>query len=102
MFDLSVGKTASQRMGAWMAALAGLAAASCVAWWTCPAPAPGSLSLSGVAALAARYVLLSALPGIAVAWLWAEFVSPEEFSLRFNLRVTAAMVWLPPLTLFLS
>ncbi len=109
MFDLSVREAGSQRVAAWLPALAGLIAAACVAWLTCPAPAPNSLSqdlfsMSGVAALATRYVLLSAVTGLAVS------VGCNAMLLRgsppgarvFNLRVMAAMVWLPPLALFLS
>ncbi len=103
MFDLSVGETSSQRMAAWLPALAGLVAAACVAWWTCPAPAPNSLTWPSVAALATRYVLLSALPGLAVVWGSTAFLMQggPPGTRFFNWRVSAAMVWLPPLALFL-
>jgi hypothetical protein len=104
MFDLSVGETSSQRMAAWLPALAGLVAAAGVAWWTCPAPAPNSLTWPGVAALALRYVLLSALAGLTVTWGATAFLMQggPPSARSFNWRVSAAMVWLPPLALFLS
>ncbi len=91
-------------MAAWLPSLAGLVAAGCVAWWTCPAPALNSLSWSGVAALALRYVLLSALAGLAVTWGTTAFLMQggPPGARSFNWRVSAAMVWLPPLALFLS
>lgn len=104
MFDLSARETASERMAVWLPALAGLVAAGCVAWLACPEPAPNSLSWSGVAALATGYVLLSALTGLAVTLGSIELLTQggPPGGRVFNLRVVAAMVWLPPLALFLS
>lgn len=103
MFDLSVGETATQRMAARLPALVGLVAAGCIAWWTCPAPAPNSLTWPGVAALATRYVLLSTLTGLAVVWASTALLQGAPGDTRFsNWRISAAMVWLPPLALFLS
>jgi len=114
-FDLPVRETARQRTAAWLPALAGLVAAGLIAWFTRPAPVPNSLTWSGVAELAVRYVLLSALAGLAVSvgstalLLRGSPPGARVFSqngadtpLHLNLRFLAATVWLPPLALFVS
>jgi hypothetical protein len=101
MFDPPVRETARQRTAAWLPALAGLMAAAGVAWFTRPAPSANSLTWSGVAELAARYVLLSAFAGLAVS-VASTALLLRGTPLHFNLRFVAATVWLPPLALFVS
>jgi hypothetical protein len=101
MFDRPVRETARQRTAAWLPALAGLMAAAGVAWFTPPAPVPNSLTWSGVAELAARYVLLSALAGLVVS-VGSTALLLGGTPMPFNLRFVAATVWLPPLALFIS
>ncbi len=100
-FDSPVRETARQRTAAWLPTLAGLMAAAGVACFTRPAPVPNSLSWSGVAELAARYVLLSALAGLVVS-VGSTALLLRGTPIHFNLRFVAATVWLPPLALFIS
>jgi hypothetical protein len=101
MFDLSAGKTSSERMAAWLPPLAGLAAAACFAWITCPKPAAESLSWTGVATLGTGYVLLSVLIGVAIMWASTRLLA-QGSNASFPGHILTAMVWLPPLALFVS
>lgn len=108
MFDLIAPKVSRQGLARWLPEAAGLLTAGCVAWLTCPTPAATSLTLPGMTALAIRYVLLSALAGLAGSLVAAAILvrtgSPGALlsTLVSGLSLSAAIVWLPPLALFLS
>ena len=105
MFDSLAPKVSSQGLARWLPEAVGLATAGCVAWLTCPRPESISLTLPGMTALAIRYVLLCTLAGLAGSLATAAILArtgPLGALLISCIRLSAAMVWAPPLALFLS
>jgi hypothetical protein len=104
VFDPIAPKVSRQGLARWLPEAAGLLTAGCVAWLACPTPRSTSLTLPGMTAMAIGYVLLSTLAGLAGSLVTAAVLTRTDppGALLSRIRLLAAIVWLPPLALFLS
>ena len=104
MFDVIAPKLSSQGLARWVPEVAGLLTAGCVAWLTCPTPKSTPLTWPGMIASAIGYVLLSTLAGLAGSLMTAAVLTRAgpPGALLSRIRLLAAIVWLPPLALFIS